>query len=211
MHIFNEDELQKMNELSSSASISSSVPPAQDLLSQMSLFCNENDDPEHVEGICADNEKAKAVIYAEHLAEILVPVILAGYTPSTVITYSPYEQNEIANAKATGELLNLDHIQKMKYSWKVICEILRLEPPLQGGYTQALADFTYAGYFTPKGWKLYWSATSAHKNTEYFPDPEKFDPSRFQGKGPAPYTFVPFGGGPGMCPGREYARVQILK
>ncbi|KAI3941280.1 hypothetical protein MKX01_036290 [Papaver californicum] len=120
------------------------------------------------------------------------------------------EKNEIANAKATGELLNLDDIQKMKYSWNVICEVLRLAPPLQGAFTKALADFTYAGYFIPKGWKLYWSAISTHKNPKYFPDPEKFVPSRFQGNGPAPYTFVAFGGGPGMCPGREYARVQML-
>lgn len=58
--------------------------------------------------------------------------------------------------------------------------------------------------------QLYWSANSTHKNPQYFPEPEKFDPSRFEGSGPAPYTFVPFGGGPRMCPGKEYARLEIL-
>ena len=58
--------------------------------------------------------------------------------------------------------------------------------------------------------QIFWNAHTTHKNPKYFPDPEKFDPSRFEGSGPPPYTFVPFGGGPYMCPGKEYARLQIL-
>ena len=37
-------------------------------------------------------------------------------------------------------------------------------------------------------------------NAVYFPDPDNFDPSRFDGNGPAPYTFVPFRGGTSNVP-----------
>ncbi|KAL9264034.1 Beta-amyrin 28-monooxygenase-like protein [Drosera capensis] len=56
---------------------------------------------------------------------------------------------------------------------------------------------------------LYWSAYTTHLDPKYFPEPEKFNPMRFD-KYIEPYTFVAFGGGPRTCPGRDYARLDIL-
>ncbi|KAL6124341.1 hypothetical protein ACLB2K_076854 [Fragaria x ananassa] len=160
----------------------------------------------------------------EEIAKKLCGVILAGYDSiintlcSTVIFLSQLpavydavlkEQMEIAESK-DGELLDYVYVRKMKYTWHVVCEVLRLQPPTSGTFREAMSDFVYEGYLIPKGMKIHWNVHATHKNPEYFPDPHKFDPSRFEGHGPPPYSYVPFGGGPRMCPGKEHARYEIL-
>ncbi|KAF8400112.1 hypothetical protein HHK36_013408 [Tetracentron sinense] len=181
----------------------------QDILSHMLLardgegqYMNELDIADKILGLLIgghDTASAAITFVVKYLAEL-----------PEVYNEVYKEQMEIAKSKAPGELLNWEDIQKMKYSWNVACEVMRLAPPLQGSFREVITDFVYSGFSIPKGWKLYWSTHSTHRNPECFPEPEKFDPSRFEGNGPAPYTYVPFGGGPRMCPGKEYARLEIL-
>ncbi|TKY60765.1 Beta-amyrin 28-oxidase [Spatholobus suberectus] len=183
--------------------------PTQDILSHMLLTSDENgqfmkelDVADKILGLLIgghDTASAACTFIVKYLAEL--PHIYGK-------VYQ--EQMEIAKSKSPGELLNWDDVNRMKYSWNVACEVMRIAPPLQGAFREAINDFVFNGFSIPKGWKLYWSANATHKNPEYFPEPEKFDPTRFEGEGPAPYTFVPFGGGPRMCPGKEYARLEIL-
>ncbi|PON63646.1 Cytochrome P450, E-class, group I [Parasponia andersonii] len=119
------------------------------------------------------------------------------------------EQSEILTSKG-GDALNWDHINRMKYTWAVACETMRIVTPFIGTFREVLTDFNFAGYAIPKGWKIFWAVNTSNKNPEYFPEPEKFDPSRFMENEQLPYTFQPFGGGPRMCAGKEWARLAIL-
>ncbi|XP_021766064.1 protopanaxadiol 6-hydroxylase-like [Chenopodium quinoa] len=119
------------------------------------------------------------------------------------------EQLEIAQSKEKGELLSWKDIQRMKYSWNVVCETMRLRPPALGGFRELATDVHYGGYTIPKGWKVHWSAYSTHMDPIYFPEPERFNPSRFE-ENHARGVYVPFGSGPRMCCGNQYARMKIL-
>ncbi|CAK9155495.1 unnamed protein product [Ilex paraguariensis] len=180
-----------------------------DLLSRMLLvtdkngkFMNEKEISNNIVGLLVasyETTSTAVTVVLKYLAEL-----------PHIYTQVFKEQMEIAKSKGPNELLTWEDIQKMKFSWNVACEALRLSPPAQGAFREAITDFTYAGFSIPKGWKTFWTVHTTHTNPQYFPEPEKFDPSRFDGSGPAPYTYVPFGGGPRMCPGKEYARLEVL-
>lgn len=173
--------------------------------------------------LMASDEDGNSISDNELVGQILGTLFASFYTASTAITFTLshlaqypqvydkvlQEQLEIAHSKREGELLTWKDIQRMKYSWNVVSETMRLRPPAVGGFREVLDDFPYAGFTVPKGWKVHWSVYSTHMDPTYFPNPENFDPSRFEKEYP-PNVYVPFGGGPHMCCGREYARIEIL-
>ena len=58
-------------------------------------------------------------------------------------------------SKRPGENLTLDDTKKMKYTWQVARESMRLFPPIFGSFRKAIADIEYEGFTIPRGWKVH--------------------------------------------------------
>ncbi|XP_058742970.1 cytochrome P450 716B1-like [Vicia villosa] len=171
-------------------------------------------------------EDGKQVLTEKEIIHNAMLVMVAGYdTSSVVITFvirllanEPaicaavlQEQEEIAKGKLLGEPLTWEDLSKMKYTWRVVMETLRRFPPIFGGFRKTATDIEYDGYIIPKGWQIFWVTSMTHMDSNIFPEPSKFDPSRFENQASTPpYCFVPFGGGARICPGYEFARVETL-
>ncbi|KAF9661594.1 hypothetical protein SADUNF_Sadunf19G0085000 [Salix dunnii] len=187
----------------------SKEPEFIDILSRMLLVKDENGNPMDDMEIV---DRVVGLLFGSHDTTSASISMVMYYLADNPHVYMKVlrEHMEIQKLKAPGEFLTWNDTQKMKYTWCVVCEVMRLSPPGHGGFREAISDFSYADFTIPKGWKVFWSVHSTHKNPKYFRDPEKFDPSRFERNDIEPYSFVPFGGGPRMCPGKEYARLAIL-
>ncbi|KAG8387386.1 hypothetical protein BUALT_Bualt02G0015900 [Buddleja alternifolia] len=183
--------------------------PLQDLLSHLLVSPDENG-KFMSESVIVNN--ILLLLFAGHDTSSSAITMLIKYLAEFPQVYEKVlrEQNEIASSKEPGEYLQWEDIQKMRYSWNIVSETMRLWPPVIGSFREALVDIKYEGYDIPKGWKFYLNTAVMHADSSFFPDYKKFDPSRFEGTGPTPYSYIPFGGGPRMCLGKEFARLEIL-
>ncbi|XP_068955351.1 cytochrome P450 26C1 isoform X3 [Petaurus breviceps papuanus] len=112
--------------------------------------------------------------------------------------------------------LSLEQLSRLHYLDCVIKEVLRLLPPVSGGYRTALQTFELDGYQIPKGWSVMYSIRDTHETAAvYQSPPEGFDPERFgatweEHRGTGRFHYIPFGGGVRSCIGKELAQT-ILK
>ncbi|KAJ8754626.1 hypothetical protein K2173_010717 [Erythroxylum novogranatense] len=172
------------------------------------------------------DEQNRQVMSEEEIVNNVTLVMTAGHdTSSVLLTFMMQllanqptiyasvlqEQEEIARGKQEGESLTWKDLGRMKFTWRVALETLRMHPPIFGGFRKAVKDIEYDGYLIPKGWQVFWVTSMTHNDEKVFAEPFKFDPSRFENQAAIPpYCFVPFGGGPRICPGYEFAKIETL-
>ncbi|MGG7565771.1 cytochrome P450 [Rhodovulum sp. DZ06] len=90
-------------------------------------------------------------------------------------------------------------------------EMLRLYPPAFIVGRQACANSTFEDVDLVPGDRVQVAIFMMHRNPKYWPEPEKFDPTRFlpEGrKGRDPFAYIPFGAGQRICVGLALAKME---
>ncbi|KAK8572211.1 hypothetical protein V6N12_028270 [Hibiscus sabdariffa] len=118
------------------------------------------------------------------------------------------EHLQIKASRNVGTDLTWSEVNNMPYTNKVLSETLRRATILPWYSRKAAQDFEIDGYNIKKGWSVNLDVVSIHHDSETFPDPEKFDPSRFDAPLKA-FSYLGFGSGPRMCPGMNLAKLEI--
>ena len=87
-------------------------------------------------------------------------------------------------------------------------ETLRLHPPAGVLKRECSKEYIIPGsnIRVPVGMNLYIPLYSLHMDPEYFPEPEKFKPERFE-NGKVPAVYFPFGKGPRICAGKSSIKI----
>jgi len=107
--------------------------------------------------------------------------------------------------------LSFSDVPRLEYTTQVIMEGLRLYPPFWMIDREAVGDDRVGEIAIPAGSTVIVFVYGAHHAARSFESPESFQPERFaKGNTPAPFTHLPFGGGPRGCIGGNYAMLQIL-
>jgi cytochrome P450 len=88
-------------------------------------------------------------------------------------------------------------------------EVLRTRPVLSISARKALRPYQLGGYTIPPGAYVAACLYLVHRRAELWPDPTRFDPSRFLHAAPEPFSFLPFGGGSRRCLGAAFATLEL--
>ncbi|KAM5562360.1 abscisic acid 8'-hydroxylase 3 [Rosa sericea] len=171
----------------------------------------------------AGSEDDKDKLTDKQLKDNVLTLLVAGHDTTTaaltwlikflgenpaVLEQLRDEHQQIQANRGNGADLTWSEVNNMPYTAKVINETLRRATILPWFSRKAAQNFEIDGYNIEKGWSVNLDVVSIHHDPEVFPDPQKFDPSRFD-EPLKPFSFLGFGSGQRMCPGINLAKLEI--
>jgi cytochrome P450 len=90
---------------------------------------------------------------------------------------------------------------------------MRLLAPVAGTFRIMLRDMAYAGYRIPRGWTVRLEIAGIHTHDAIWTEPFTYDPARWEPPRAEQHTrqhcYIPFGGGPRLCLGANFANAEM--
>ncbi len=110
-----------------------------------------------------------------------------------------------------GRVPTMADLPNLPYTQAVFDEAMRLYPPAPLLLRNVTQDTTLGGYHVPAQSRLMISIYSIHRHPDFWEQPTTFMPERFlpdQKQGRHRMAYMPFGGGPHMCIGNNFALIE---
>ena len=159
------------------------------------------------------------------LRDEVMTLLLAGHetTANTLawtlylLAQNPEQQSRLqseAREVLAGRAAEAAGLHRLPYTQMVLMEAQRLYPPAWAIGRKALRDFEVCGYHLSAGTNLIISQWVLHRDPQFYPDPERFNPERWRdevsgGRRSLPkFAYLPFGAGPRVCVGASLALTE---
>ncbi len=110
-----------------------------------------------------------------------------------------------------GRTPSASDLPRLGFALQVFKEALRLYPPAYLTSRLAVRDVEIGGHRISAGTDVIANICTMQRRPEYFPDPDRFDPDRFEAaaeKSIPRGAYVPFGAGARICIGNNFALME---
>jgi cytochrome P450 len=160
---------------------------------------------------------------AELVANLLTFISAGHETTAVALTWSLWllAKDEAVQRRVYDEAVavmghgpvEIAHIDALRLTRQVISESMRLFPPVPMLSRIPKTDMQLGGMaITPRTWVVI-PIFALHRNALLWDNPHAFDPDRFapdQAKGRSRYAHLPFGAGPRVCIGANFAMIEAV-
>ncbi|MGH3903150.1 MAG: cytochrome P450 [Pseudonocardiaceae bacterium] len=147
------------------------------------------------------------------IVDQVISLIAAGYeTTSAAMGWAVHAA--LADPEVWQQAQDSITTPGWRYVDGVVSETLRLHPPAVISARKVVHPFEFVGERVSAGSLLIYSPYVTHRLPELWPQPLRFAPERWDPKRPgyhrpAPYEYLPFGGGTHRCLGSTFASTEM--
>ena len=159
----------------------------------------------------------------QQIQDEVITIFLAGHeTTAVALTWLAHcldENPEIVEGLLeeekkvlNGRVPTIDDVRSLEYTRMVIDETLRLYPPAWIIGRHSLGSDKLGEFDIPKNTNCLIPVYYIHRDPKHWNEPLKFKPERFNkenSKGRHKFVYFPFGGGPRLCIGNNFALMEM--